>query len=168
LTTSTCIPISSKETAMPTAQPTTRTLRPANTTMLGNHLLKSVNVYASSRVACLDWLRSRVLLIGIFVLLIARLPSASAQGPCLVQSVSYDFPSSVTVGQQITVQTQLTATCVQWGPYWTEYSIRVDLTNISTAYVLSTTTYQVGYAQTYIDQVFLNTATAPTRRVHGC
>jgi hypothetical protein len=51
--------------------------------------------------------------------------------------------------------------CVQWPPYATEYSIRVDLTDISTGFVLSTTTYQVGYAQTYIDQVFLNTATAP-------
>jgi len=109
----------------------------------------------------LDWLRYRIFLLGIFALLVASLPSASAQGPCLVQNVNYDFPSSVTLGQQITVETHITATCVQWPPYWTEYSIRVDLTNISTGFVLSTTTYQVGYAQTYIDQVFLNTATAP-------
>jgi hypothetical protein len=65
------------------------------------------------------------------------------------------------VGQQITVETHIMATCVQWPPYWTEYSIRVDLTNVATGFVLSTTTYQVGYAQTYINQVFLNTATAP-------
>jgi hypothetical protein len=95
------------------------------------------------------------------VLLVAVPRNASAQGPCLVQSVNYNFPSSVSLGQQITVQTHITATCVQWPPYWTEYSIRVDLTNISTGFVLSTTTYQVGYAQTYIDQVFLNMATAP-------
>ena len=95
------------------------------------------------------------------MLLVASLPTASAQGPFVVQSVNYDFPSSVTLGQQITVKTHVTATCVQWPPYFTEYSIRVDLTDISTGFVLSTTTYQVGYAQTYIDQVFLNTGTAP-------
>lgn len=105
-------------------------------------------------------LRCRVFLLGVFVLLVS-FPGASAQPPCLVQSVNYDFPSSVTVGQEITVKTHITATCVQWPPYATAYSIRVDLTDISTSYVLSTTTYQVGYAQTYIDQVFNNTATAP-------
>jgi len=94
--------------------------------------------------------------------MVASFPTASALPPCLVQSVNYDFPSSVTVGQQITVQTHLQATCIEWAPFITEYSIRVDLTNISNGYVLSTTTYQVGYSQTYIDQVFLNAATAPS------
>jgi len=109
----------------------------------------------------LDWFRCRVLLVGIIALLALGIPSASAQPPCVVQSVNYYFPSSVSVSQQITAQTHLTATCVEWAPFITEYSIRVDLTNISTGYVLSTTSYQVGYAQTYIDQVFLNSATAP-------
>ncbi|HYB85025.1 MAG TPA: hypothetical protein VED86_06820 [archaeon] len=108
----------------------------------------------------MDRVSSGILFLGIFAVIVANFPSASAQ-PCVVQNVNYGFPSSVTQGQQITVQTHLTATCIQWGPYWTEYSIRVDLTNISTGYVLSTVTYQVGYAQTYVDQVFLNTATAP-------
>ncbi len=98
---------------------------------------------------------------GIFSLLVASLPTASAQPPCLVQSINYDFPSSVAPGQQITVKTHLTAACVQWPPYAAEYSIRVDLTNVATGFVLSTAAYQVGYAQTYIDQAFLNTATAP-------
>jgi hypothetical protein len=106
-------------------------------------------------------LRSRILLLGIFALLVASLPNASALPPCLVQSVTYDFPTSITIGEQITVKTHIAATCVQWPPYDTEYSIRVDLTNISTGLILSTTTYPVGYAQTYIDQVFLNTAIAP-------
>jgi hypothetical protein len=106
-------------------------------------------------------LRGRVLLLGVFALLVASLPSAAALPPCLVQSVNYDFPSSVTLGEQIIVKTHITATCVEWPPYFTAYSIRVDLTDRSTGYVLSTTTYQVGYAQTYIDQVFLNAATAP-------
>ncbi len=109
----------------------------------------------------LDDLKRRMLLLGIFLLLIACLPSAFAQPPFLVQSINYNFPSSVTVGQQITVSTHLTATCVQWPPYALAYSIRVDLTNVVTGFVASTTTYQVGYAQTYVDQVFLNTATAP-------
>jgi len=108
----------------------------------------------------LGWLKCWMLFLGLFVLLVS-FPGASAQLPCLVQDVNYDFPSSVTVGQEITVKTHLTATCVQWPPYATAYSIRVDLTDISTSYVLSTTTYQVGYAQTYIDQVFNNTATTP-------
>ena len=106
-------------------------------------------------------LRYKIFVLGSFVLLVANLPGTSAQGPCLVQNVNYDLPSSVTVGQQITVRTHITATCVQWPPYGTEYSIRVDLTDLSTGFVLSTTTYQVGYAQTYIDQVFLNNAIAP-------
>jgi hypothetical protein len=109
----------------------------------------------------LDRLRRRILLLGIFSLLVACLPSVSAQPPFLVQSINYDFPSSATVGQQVTVKTHLTATCLQLSPYATAYSIRVDLTNVATGFVASTTTYQVGYTQTYIDQVFLNTATAP-------
>jgi len=65
------------------------------------------------------------------------------------------------LGQQIIVKTHLTATCVQWPPYATAYRIRVDLTDVVTGVVASTVTYQVGYAQTFIDQVFQNTATAP-------
>jgi hypothetical protein len=99
---------------------------------------------------------------GLFALLVVSLPDASGQPPCLVQSINYDFPSSVTVGEEITVQTHLTASCVQWPPYPSDYSIRVDLTNILTGFVLSTTTYQVGYMQTFIDQVFINTGVAPT------
>jgi len=110
----------------------------------------------------LDGLRHWVSLLGIFSVLVASFPSASAQPPCIVQSINYNFPSSVTLGQQITVNTHLMAACVQWPPYGTEYSIRVDLTNVATGFVLSTTTYQVGYAQTYIDQVFPNTGTAPS------
>ena len=112
-------------------------------------------------ISDLDWLKDRIILLGIFALLVASLPSASALPPCLVQSVTYDFPSSITVGQQITVNTHIKAMCVQWPPYATEYSIRVDLTSLSTGLILSTTTYPVGYSQTYIDQVFLNTGTAP-------
>jgi hypothetical protein len=112
-------------------------------------------------VSDLGRLRHWVLLLGIFPLLAISLPNVSAQPPCIVQNIVYNFPSSVTLGQQITVKTHLTAACVQWPPYGTEYSIRVDLTNVATGFVLSTTTYQVAYAQTYIDQVFPNTGTAP-------
>jgi hypothetical protein len=103
----------------------------------------------------------RILLLGIFAILVLSPPGTYAQSPCFVQNVNYDVPSSVAVGKQITVKTHITATCVQWPPYGTEYSIRVDLTDLATGFVLSSTTYQVGYAQTYIDQVFLNNATAP-------
>jgi len=96
-----------------------------------------------------------------FALLIVSLPNATALPPCLVQSVNYDFPNSVTPGQQVIVKTHIKATCVIWPPYLTAYSMRVDLTDISTGYVLSTRAYMVGYAQSYIDQVFLNTGTAP-------
>ena len=97
----------------------------------------------------------------VFAVISASFPVAYAQPPCSVDSVTYQFPNSVTVGEQITVKIHLTAVCFQWPPYMTTYSVRVDLTDITTGFVLSTTTYQVGYAQTYIDQVFLNTGTAP-------
>ena len=108
----------------------------------------------------MDCLKYIVTLLAIFALLVMSFPAASAQPPCLVQNVNYDFPSWVAAGQQITVETHLTMSCVQWPPYLTDYSIRVDLTDLSTGFVLSTTTYQVGYAQSFIDQVFLNTGTA--------
>jgi ABC-type taurine transport system substrate-binding protein len=41
------------------------------------------------------------------------------------------------------------------------YVIRIDLTDAATRYILSTSTYQVGYAQTDIDTILVNTATAP-------
>ena len=109
----------------------------------------------------MECLKLSVIFLGFFALLVMSFPAASAQLPCLVQNVNYDFPSSVAEGQQITVETHLTVSCVQWPPYPTDYSIRVDLSNVSTDFVLSTTTYQVGYAQSFIDQVFLNTGTAP-------
>ena len=112
----------------------------------------------------MDRLRYVIALAGTIALLTTVLPNAAALPPCLIQSVTYDFPSSVAPGQSITVQTHLKASCVQWPPYATAYSIRVDLTNLSNGYVLSTTTYQVGWAQTYIDQVFYNTATAPNSK----
>jgi hypothetical protein len=108
----------------------------------------------------LDRLRCKILLLGVFSLLVVSLPSASALPPCLVQSVKYDFPSSAAPEQQITVKTQLMATCIQWPPYRMPYSIRVDLTDLATGAVASVS-YQVGYAQTYIDQVFQNNARAP-------
>jgi len=101
------------------------------------------------------------ILIGVVVLLAVSLPTASALPPCLLQNINYTFPSSVTVGQQITVKTHLQATCVQWPPYAVAYSIRVDLSDADTPIVHSTVTYQVGYSQTYIDTVFPNTAQAP-------
>ena len=122
--------------------------------------LKSSN--ATNSLIPLGSLSCRIfLLLGVFALLTVSLPSATAMPPCIVQSVNYEFPSSVTPGQQITVSTHLDAIFVVWPPYLTAYSIRVDLTDISTGYVLSTTAYMVGYAQSYIDQVFLNTGTAP-------
>ena len=102
------------------------------------------------------------LLVLSLAVLVASLPTATALPPCIVLSVNYDFPSAISVGQQVTVKTELKANCVQWPPSATAYSIRVDLTNISNGFVLSTTTYQVGFAQTYIDQTFLNNAVAPS------
>ena len=106
--------------------------------------------------------KSLVLLLGVCLLAVGTVPNAAALPPCLLQSVNYTFPFSVSPGQEITVDTHLIVTCVEWAPFLTEYSIRVDLTNSATAYVLSTVAYQVGYAQTYVDQVFANTATAPS------
>jgi hypothetical protein len=106
-------------------------------------------------------IRSRILILGV-VLVMMWLPAVAALPPCLVQNINYTYPSTpVGVGQQITVKTEVQATCVQWPPYATAYSIRVDLTNVATGVVGSTISYQVGYAQTYIDQVFPNTITAP-------
>ena len=103
----------------------------------------------------------RILILGILILLGLSLPNVNALPPCLIQSINYNFPSSASVGQRITVTTRLQATCVQWPPYAVAYSIRVDLTDLNTFIVQSTTTYQLGYSQTYVDQVFVNTGTAP-------
>ena len=122
--------------------------------------LKSPSEANHTQVFPLYW-KPIVLLLGMCVLAVATLPNAAALPPCLLQNVNYAFPSSISLRQQVTVDTHLTMTCVEWAPYLTGYSIRVDLTNSATGYVLSTLTYQVGYAQTYVDQVFANTATAP-------
>lgn len=106
-------------------------------------------------------MRFRIVLLGL-ILITLGLPAVAALPPCLIQNIKYNFPSTpVSVGQQITVKTEVQATCVQWPPYAVAYSIRVDLTNVATGVVGSTISYQVGYAQTYIDQVFPNTITAP-------
>ena len=99
---------------------------------------------------------------GILLVIMTVLPAVAALPPCLIQNINYTFPSApVTVGQQITVKTEVQATCVQWPPYAVAYSIRVDLTDLATGVVGSSISYQVGYVQTYIDQSFPNTITAP-------
>lgn len=109
----------------------------------------------------LDGLRFRVLFLDLVVLLAVSLPTVTALPPCLIQNIDYTFPSSIMVGDHITVNTRLQATCVQWPPYAVQYSIRVDLSDDALGIIHSTTTYQVPYPQTYIDTVFTNTATAP-------
>ena len=116
----------------------------------------------------MNQLRCRILLLVGFSLLVASLPSASALPPCLVQSINYDFPSSATPGQQITVKTHLTATCVQWPPYSTAYSIRVDLTDVATGVVGSTVTYRVGYRKHTLTKFSRTPPQLPTLRAHGC
>ena len=106
-------------------------------------------------------MRSRIVILGL-ILVTLGLPTVAALPPCLIQNINYTYPSTpVNVGQQITVKTEVQATCVQWPPYSVAYSIRVDLTDVTTGVVGSTISYQVGYSQTYIDQVFPNTITAP-------
>ena len=100
-----------------------------------------------------------VILAAIIVMM--ALPAVAALPPCLVENIKYTFPPSATLGQRITVTTEVQATCVQWPPYAVQYSIRVDLTDIATGVVGSTISYLVGYTQTYIDQSFPNTITAP-------
>jgi len=106
-------------------------------------------------------MQPKIVILGM-ILLALGLPTVAALPPCLIQNITYTYPSTpITVGEQITVNTRVQATCVQWPPYATAYSIRVDLTNIETGVIGSTITYQVGYSQTYIDQTFPNTITAP-------
>jgi len=103
----------------------------------------------------------KILSLGM-ILLVLGIPTVVALPPCLIQNINYNFPtSSIALGQSITVTTHLQATCVQWPPYAVQYSVRVDLTDLATAVIGSTITYQVGYTQTYIDQSFPNTITAP-------
>jgi hypothetical protein len=120
------------------------------------------SAYTFNFSVALDRFRCALLLmLGTFAFLAIALPHAAAQPPCIVQSATYNFPSAITPGQQITVESHIVATCVQWPPYLNAYSIRVDLNDQTTNYVLSSATYQVGYSQTNIDHVFSNTATAP-------
>ncbi len=96
------------------------------------------------------------------VLLAFFLPSASGAPPCLIQNVNLNYPSSAMPEERINMLTHFQANCLQWPPMSWAYVIRVDLTDTGTHYVLSTSTYLVGYNQTDIDTVLVNPATAPT------
>jgi len=102
-------------------------------------------------------------LLAPLLLLALFLPSASGTPPCLIQNVSLNYPTSSMPGEQINILTHVQANCLQWPPMSWAYVIRVDLTDTSTHYVLSTSTYLVGYNQTDIDTVLVNPATAPAR-----
>jgi hypothetical protein len=104
----------------------------------------------------------RILFLGILGLLFGSLPNANALPPCLIQTIIPTYPATAALGVQVTINTHFQATCVVWPPFSVGYSIRVDLTDTQTNIIQSTTTYQVGYAQTNIEIVFVNTATAPT------
>jgi len=104
----------------------------------------------------------RQLFVVILILtILSSLPTASSLPPCLIQNVSLDYPRSVMPAQPINMLTRIQASCLQWPPMSTAYVIRVDLTDTRTGYILSTSSYQVGYTQTDIDTIVTNPATAP-------
>jgi hypothetical protein len=108
-----------------------------------------------------DHLHHKHSLLTLLALLVIFLPSASGAPPCLIQNVSLNYPSAVMPREQINMLTHVQANCLQWPPMSTAYVIRVDLTDTNTHYVLSTSTYLVGYNQSDIDAVLVNPATAP-------
>ena len=62
-------------------------------------------------------MRSRIVILGLMLVTLG-LPTVAALPPCLIQNINYTYPSTpVSVGQQITVKTEVQATCVQWPPY---------------------------------------------------
>jgi len=102
-----------------------------------------------------------VVMAALFLLTVAVSLSHSnvAAARCKVMSPSYSVPSEAAPSQNIQTATSVSGSCVSDGEDY--YSVRVDVTDVHSGFILSDNSTPIGYNATDFNVTVENTVTTP-------
>jgi len=78
---------------------------------------------------------------------------------CQISGVSYNYPGQALPSQQIQVETTVLGSCVSDGEDY--YSLRVDLVDAQSSYIISSTSTPIGHNATDFNVTAVNPAMTP-------
>jgi hypothetical protein len=103
------------------------------------------------------WVAS-ILLIGLLFSLL--LTSSVAAARCQISNVSYAYPRQANPNEEIQVDTTVAGSCVTTGIDY--YSVRVDLVDMNSNYIVSSSSTPIGYNAANFTVVASNSVTTPS------
>jgi hypothetical protein len=106
----------------------------------------------------MDTRRFSILLATALLSLLVGISSVAATR-CQIRSVAYSYPQQADPNQQIEVDTKVAGSCVSTGEDY--YSLRVDLVDMNSTAILSTSSTPIGYSANNFTITGRNFATAP-------
>jgi len=103
------------------------------------------------------WFASILLTGLLFGLMIS---SSVAAARCQISNVSYQYPSQASPDSEIQVDATVAGSCVTTGVDY--YSVRVDLVDMNSNYIVSSSSTPIGYTATNFTVVAITSATTPS------
>jgi len=100
------------------------------------------------------------MLLIMLIFTLSLLPTNAFAARCQVAPPTYSVPTEAAPGQQIQALTTVIGSCVSDGEDY--YAIRVDLTDASSALIISSNSTPIGYNATNFDITVENTITTPS------
>jgi hypothetical protein len=100
---------------------------------------------------------SSILLIGILFGLLINSNVAAAR--CQISNVSYEYPRQAYPNEAIQVDTTVAGSCASTGLDY--YAVRVDLVDLNSNYITSSSNTPIGYSATNFTVVATNSVTTP-------
>ena len=79
---------------------------------------------------------------------------------CQISGVSYNYPGQALPSQQIQVETTVLGSCASNGEDY--YAVRVDLVDVQSSYIISSSSTPIGHNATDFDVTALNRAMTPS------
>ena len=95
--------------------------------------------------------------LGLLLLLFSSMVSAAR---CQIKGVSFSYPNQALPSQQIQVDTFVAGSCASSGQDY--YSVRVDLVDISSSYIVSSSSTPIGHTASDFNVTAVNTVTTPS------
>jgi hypothetical protein len=86
--------------------------------------------------------------------------SSVAATRCQISNVSYAYPRQANPNEEIQVDTTVAGSCVSTGVDY--YSVRVDLVDMNSSYIVSSSSTPIGYTATNFTIVAMNSVTTPS------
>ena len=103
------------------------------------------------------WFAS-ILLTGLLLGLLVSSSVSAAR--CQISNVSYAYPRQANPDEEIQVDTTVAGSCASTGLDY--YSVRVDLVDMNSNYIVSSSSTRIGYSATNFTVVAMNSVTTPS------